>query len=83
MFLIKLILDVYLYRVITSVILRQVSTKPHFSEQICCNRKMVRFLVCFLVLVLQVHFIRAQLAHSNFIGGRSDVYEPGYKVWIF
>ncbi|KAL9980820.1 hypothetical protein ACROYT_G009458 [Oculina patagonica] len=38
---------------------------------------MVSSLVCFLVLVLQVQFIRGQLA-QNFRSGRSDVYEPGY-----
>ncbi|KAJ7373933.1 hypothetical protein OS493_009260 [Desmophyllum pertusum] len=41
---------------------------------------MVRFLVCFLVvLVLQVQFIRGQLAH-NFLAGRSAVIDPSsYK----
>ena len=62
----------------------QSTTEVHFSEKMCCNRKMISSLVCLVVLVLQVQFIRGQLAHSKFIGGRrSDVFEPGYKVCLF
>ena len=37
-------------------------------------------LACFLVLVLQVQFIRGQLAQNLLRDGRSVAPEPGYKV---